>query len=108
MDDSIGISFQENHDDAFDLIVDSTIRPNPHRILFAVQILNAMVLDSEILNHIRNHSLQVVELQVRLDVRDGPTDIGLNEIENFIGHGSKPPDAQIVSEHDDRDVDATQ
>src|SRR5262249_39129448 len=102
------VQINEHNNDAINFVIESAVRTDSHRIPFSIIVFNLVFLDLQCVDHAHHTEPDIGNPQIRFDIRDWPSYIGGNKVHDLLRHRCKPADAEIVSEHNYRNVDAAE
>src|SRR5689334_9659233 len=102
------IDFEQRHHEAVNPVVRSPVRANSHQVPGAVNIPDFAFFGLKAADAIYEHLIQIGDVDIRIQIAHGPPDIGWNQVEHLLRHWREPADAQILAEHDYRNIHAAE
>ena len=102
------ILIQQDHHHPLDPVVFGSIGTNAQRMGVPAKILHFQDLGCERLNHFGQQTIQLGDLQIQVDIGDGPAHIGGNQIQSALRNRRESADAKVVAQHHNRYIHAAE
>ena len=102
------VDIEQGQDRAVDAVVGGLVGAHVHGIPAAGLVAHLALRRRHGLDHPDEHGLQVGNVDLELQVGDGPSDVAGDDVEDLFGARRKAPDAQVAPDDDEGHVDAVE